>query len=344
MQRFIAGMACLLSVLATPAAAFTRDNSETAVLRWINSYRHKPDVVKVPDAFHALSRLGALAEPEKAAVYSGFLAGVIWANQDRAEAIVDRILPLPDESQWVVVQAIAYSGARNWQAMLAHVADKVPVRRVMLDKYLAGKLPRLDQFAIDRDPAWYEKVEDAVSINKYLGPKPPAPVKLANTPELLDTLWGFYFAAGTYAPIGRIIAYLPWSKDRDSVERLTLGNMAKYTLANNAARDGRLLDMLKYAADHDPAPARGAIKEVIDAAETVDTARVRKEALSSIEELQRKGPGSKRDMAWWGYIGEGAIAVGCVAAAASGVVAAGLPCVIGGATTSYALRTWTNTQ
>jgi hypothetical protein len=34
-------------------------------------------VAQVPDAFHALSRLGALAEHEKAAVYAGFLAGVL---------------------------------------------------------------------------------------------------------------------------------------------------------------------------------------------------------------------------------------------------------------------------
>ena len=71
---------------------------------------------------------------------------------------------------------------------------------------------------------------------------------------------------------------------------------------------------------------------------------MRKEALAAIEEVQRKGAGSKRDMAWWGYVGEGAIAVGCVAAAATGQVALGLPCVVGGATTSYALRMWSNTQ
>jgi hypothetical protein len=228
--------------------------------------------------------------------------------------------------------------------LLEKTAARVPARRVMAEKYLSGKLPRLAQFQIERDPAWYEKVRDTVRLDKYFGPKSPAPIKLANTPELLDTLWGFYFAGGTYAPIARIVAYLPWSKDRDSVERLTLGSMAKYTLVNNASRDGHLLDMLKYAAAHDPAPVRPVIQEVVDAAETVDTPRVRKEALAAIEEMQRKGPASKRDMAWWGYVGEGAIAVGCVAAAAASLTALGLPCVIGGATTSYALRTLTNTQ
>jgi hypothetical protein len=79
-------------------------------------------------------------------------------------------------------------------------------------------------------------------------------------------------------------------------------------------------------------------------AETVDTARVRKEALAAIEELQRKGPVSKRRHDVVGCLGEGAIAVGCVAAAAASLTALGFPCVVGGATASYALRTWANTQ
>ncbi len=189
--------------------------------------------------------------------------------------------------------------------MLTRVSAKLPTRKVMVEKFLAGKLPRLDQFAIEKDPAWYEKVQDSMRIQKYFEKEKPAEVKLANTPELLDTLWGFYFATGTYASIARIAALLPWSKDRDSVDRLTVGSMAKYTLVNNASRDPKLLNMVKYAAKHEPAEVRPVLKEVIDAAETVDTTRVRKEALAAIEELQRKGSGSKRDMAWWGYLGEG---------------------------------------
>jgi hypothetical protein len=76
----------------------------------------------------------------------------------------------------------------------------------------------------------------------------------------------------------------------------------------------------------------------------VDAARVRKEALAAIEDVQRKGPGTKRELSWWGSVGEGAIAVGCVVAAATGQVELGLPCVIGGATASYALKTWSSNE
>ena len=118
--------------------------------------------------------------------------------------------------------------------------------------------------------------------------------------------------------------------------------MAKYTLASNASRDSELLSMLKRAAKHQPEKVAPILKDVIEAAETVDTTRVRKEALAAIAELQRKGPGYKRDGTFWGQVGQGAIALGCIAAAATGHVELGLPCVIGGAASSAALNFWSS--
>jgi len=36
--------------------------------------------------------------------------------------------------------------------------------------------------------------------------------------------------------------------------------------------------------------------------------------LAVVQELKRKGPGYKRDISFWGQVGEGAISLGCVAA------------------------------
>jgi hypothetical protein len=82
------------------------------------------------------------------------------------------------------------------------------------------------------------------------------------------------------------------------------------------------------------------LAEVIEAAESVETARLRKQTLAAIEELKRKGPYSRRNVAWWGQLGEGAIALGCLGAAITGQVQLGLPCVLGGAMTSAGLRWW----
>jgi hypothetical protein len=62
---------------------------------------------------------------------------------------------------------------------------------------------------------------------------------------LLDTLWGYYFATGSHAPIQRIIQMLPWSKSRDTVDKLTVGSMARYTLASYAIRDASLREYLR---------------------------------------------------------------------------------------------------
>ena len=134
---------------------------------------------------------------------------------------------------------------------------------------------------------------------------------------------------------------LRWSKDRDAIEKLTLGSMAKYTLAINAMRNPDLLAKLKWAAAQEqPDAVKPVLAEVIEAAETVETGKLRNEALAAIDELRRKGPGYKRDISLWGQVGESALALGCIAAAVTGQVEFGLPCVIGGAATSAALRMW----
>jgi hypothetical protein len=265
---------------------------------------------------------------------------VIAANPDRADDLIAKMFPLSSEHHWAIVRAIAFSGRADWRTLMQRVADRMPDRRVMMDRYLSGKLPRLDEAPIEKDETWGEKMRAQFTLAKYFS-KPATDKSLALTPDLLDTLWGYYFATGDRRPLARIVLMLRWSKERDAIEKLTLGSMAKYTLALNASRNGDLLAALKQAAARDqPDAVKPVLTEVIDAAETVDTGRLRNEALAAIDELRRKGPGYRRDISLWGQVGEGALALGCIAAAVSGQVEFGLPCVIGGAATSAALRIW----
>ena len=78
--------------------------------------------------------------------------------------------------------------------------------------------------------------------------------------------------------------------------------------------------------------------DVIHAAETTDTAAIRKAQLAMVDKLKSKGPGYQRDMKVWGYVAQGAIGVTCVVLATISLSAAGLPCVIGGAASSAALN------
>jgi hypothetical protein len=112
----------------------------------------------------------------------------------------------------------------------------------------------------------------------------------------------------------------------------------------NAARNRDLLAHLKRVEPGQPANVRPILAKVIEAAETAETGRLRNEAMAAIDDLKRRGPGYKRDISLWGQVGEGALAVGCIALAVAGQVEFGVPCVIGGAATSAALRFWEGQQ
>ncbi len=117
--------------------------------------------------------------------------------------------------------------------------------------------------------------------------------------------------------------------------------MAKWTLASNAARDKDVLDICRSEYETQPKEVRGVLHEVITAAESYETGRIRKDALAAIEELKRKGPTPKTT--GWGLALQAAptaIAVGCVAATALGQVEVGVPCLVSGVLSSAAAKYW----
>jgi hypothetical protein len=346
MRRVTLALAFAMA-LGVPAAATPASTSDLAttdaVLRWINGYRKKPDLAQVPVAVRTLSRLDALRESETAAVYVGFVAGIIGSNPQKADDLVEKMLAIKAEDDWFIVRAVAYSGMPNWRDLLSRFADRIPTRRLMIEKYASGKLPTLDAIAFEASPTAMDRVKGfTASVGNFVtGHKTPEPVRLEASPEVLDTLWGYYFATASYGPVQRILRMLPWSKDRQDTDKLTVGSMAKFTLASNAAHDAQLLAMLRREVHHQPQDVQPIVNEIIEAVDTMEIAHLRKVALAAIEDLKRKGPGYKRDLSTWGQVGQGAMALGCVAAAATGQVEFGLPCVVGGALGSAALNYWT---
>lgn len=314
-----------------PAAAFT---SSQAVLHFIHAYRTRPEPARLPAAFRAASEAGALAAPDTAGLYVGFLAGVIAAQPARAERLIAAMAPLPQADAWVIVRAIAYSGHPDWKGLLARTAVRWPRQAAMIEAHVSERLPTLAHLDLGEDPSPWARMRGWLGVGRA-GTKPR---RLAVGPDVLDTLWGLYFATGDAAPIGRIVALLPWSQDREDIGRLTVGSMAKFTLAANAARDPALLALLHADLPGQPPAAAAILQDTIAAAETADVGRIRQEALTAITTLERHGPGTRREPSLWVRIGEGAISLGCIAAAAVGQVALGLPCVVGGALTSATLH------
>jgi len=319
-------MRCLTALLITliafgaPAVAAAPTNKATAsakkgefsssenILRWINGYRLKPEPAKAPAAARAMSELNLFRDLETAGIYVGFLAGVLETNPKKAEALIAKMFPMPPEDQVVIVRAIAYSNLPEWKALMLKFAERMPARQGLIDRFVHDKMPTLKQIPLDSGAA------------------------------PLDMLWGKYFATGSYEPVMRIVSILEWSKDANNVDRLTVGSMAKLTLATNASRDKELMDMLKASMKHETKENRAVLQEVIDAAETFEFGRVRKEAMGAIDQLKIKGPASARNVQWWGTAGQTALALGCIVAGALGHVEIGIPCVVGGAVSGAALR------
>jgi hypothetical protein len=314
-------------------------NSTTAILAWINAYRHRPEPDKLPEVVHTLSSMQAFKDAESSGPYVGFIAGVLGNNPASAEALIAKMLSIDPADHWVVVRAIVYSGLPHWRELLATFVDRMATRRAMVDKYLDGKLPTLEQIDYrTMKPSVFDKIKSTLHLEK----EHSKPIEMEPTPELIDVLWGYYLATGAYGPIERVVKLLPLANDKDNVDSLTTGSAAKFTLASNAVRDADLLKMLKWADKSQSKEVKAVLDDVIETAETVDTVRMRQESLAAIEELKSKGPNSKRELSGWGQVGEGALSMGCVVAAATGQIELGLPCVLGGAAYTAGLQYMTH--
>lgn len=280
---------------------------ENDVLRFISDYRENKTPERVPAAVQAMVRTGLLKDPEKAGVYTGFIAGVLGENQVKAPELIAQMFPMPPVEQVVLIKAIVYSGLPDWKQLLGQFVERMPARKVLIRKYLFGDGKTLSELSMD-------------------------------DPFVIDAHWGYYFATGAWEPGIRIISALAWAEDENDVEKLTVGSMAKWTFASNAARDKNLLDLAKVQLNHQSEAVRRQLREVIEAAELYEIGKLREDALKRIDELRAGGPKRARDWTKWGNYGTTALALGCVVASVMGQAQLGIPCVVGGALSTAAVK------
>ena len=184
MRYFGAGLLALfLMLLAGPSSAAKQQlndpfGTQEQILQWINDYRLEPQPNRLPAAVKAMARLGLFRDQDTAGMFVGFMAGVLGSNPKSAEKLVTGMFPMPPEDQAAIIKAIAYSGLPNWQQLMGKFVERMPARKTLIDSYLNGKAPVLHNLPLESGPA---------------------PV---------DTLWGFYFATGSFEPVYRIVGAL----------------------------------------------------------------------------------------------------------------------------------------
>ena len=117
---------------------------------------------------------------------------------------------MDSQDRWVVVRAIAYSGLPRWRPMLRAIEQEAPRYGMLSEKYLDGKMATLAEFEVPPSPSAFERVRKHLHLDAVFGAPPHRPM-LEPSPEVLDMLWGYYFATGGYGPIMHIVAMLPLS-------------------------------------------------------------------------------------------------------------------------------------
>ena len=318
------------------------------VQQWIYNYRAKPDYAHVPAAVRVLFHSQTFKEPENAGIYLGFIAGAIGSNPAKAEQLVTSFFPVPPEDEWVIVRAIAYSGLPDWRNLLRRVAPRMPARRVMIDSYLAGKLPTLADIPLeetkpghDGQAAWRvhakslrqgrQEAEHDADLRQQSGSAGYAVGLLFRDRLACSDPAHHADAALEQEPRHRRQAD---GRQHGALHACELRGPRRRTCANFSAANCRTSRSRSRCRSpkwsRPPTPC--------------NSARVRKDALAAVEELKTKGSDARRNLDFWGQVGVGAVALGCVSAAALGQVAIGIPCVIGGSASQGLLSFWEKQQ
>ena len=142
---------------------------------------------------------------------------------------------------------------------------------------------------------------------------------------------------------GPLVGLVAPSPDGRSRLGLTVSSKVGTAVVRNAVRR-RLRELLRSELASAKDPIKAPLAEVVEAADTVQIGALRRDAVAAVDDLKAKGSDSRRNLDFWGQVGVGAVALGCVSAAALGQVAIGIPCVIGGSASQGLLSFWQKNQ
>jgi hypothetical protein len=300
----------------SPPAVGTFSSSDS-LLQWMYGYRARPAPLSLPEAVHAMRRLGLLSDDKKNGFFVGFIAGVLGRNPRTSPRLVARMLPMPAKEQGAIIKAIAYSGLPNWRALLAHFRARMPYRKALIDSYLSGEAETL----------MYVPLEEG--------------------PSVIYALWGFYYATGHYQPVVRVISALKWAESdasagfsfgrllwgagEPSLDQRIVGATAKWTLAAHAERHRNLVELYRAELRHREEAVALPLENVIAAAERFEAEGIREEQLAVVEKAKAKQARDELKPSGAVTLGSIAIATGCVIATATGHAEIGVPCVVSGA-------------
>jgi len=173
----------------------------------------KPDMI--PSLLPELQKQGSLDLGHMAA--AGFLSQVFHDNPDRLAGWAPAIWKLDESARAYVWLSIWFSNTEPARKLLHEAVPKEKGSAAQsLSKLIEGTPPPLDQYEV-------------------------------KSGQVLDLLWGAFYATGRQEYVARIIDCLPWTlkTGKDDVQQMAIGKVAEWSLRENARVHPRVLALCK---------------------------------------------------------------------------------------------------
>jgi len=231
-RRVAVPLRTTFTLSAAPVAA-APPLSEKALDEWLTYYYLHPEPEKTPLAILSMQRLGYLKKDSARAPLVAFLSLIFRSSGAVIEPSLKPFPSLSTGEQQVLLHALWVAGTGEAKAHLKRCLA------LLADRGIAGneELSKLDPPALDR--------------------------MTIDSPAVLDMLWGAFMATGDEKYVIRVIGVLPYAAAEGNVAQLLIGSSARWSLAANAARHRRVLDICVSQMAKQPEEVRKVLAEVI---------------------------------------------------------------------------------
>ncbi len=229
----IPALICVLSATAlatvTQAADVSVASRASSSERWIQNYYQNPRADDLLTAVHSLSRTGELSAEKNVATNIGFFAAVFEQNPQKVNYWLRETASLPEADRRVLAAAAWQAGSPRGAALLRDMSQRSTNE---VRQEIAGLLER------GATPVAETAVLSESSMNLH---------------------WGAFLASGDDRHVLAVLNAF------GSGER-NLSSSARFSLAQNAARHDRVMQVVRAQLDKQPEPLREELRAALNAA------------------------------------------------------------------------------
>ena len=210
--------------------------SQDELGRWLTGYYQKPEPERISPALKYLSDT-PLIESNAVMPTVAFFSALLKKDNAILKSVFDDV---------------ALNGSENAKVMLVNVLSlmNTPESKALLE---------------EARNTWESQRLQAIVKQQITKPHPSLDTAPIDSPQVLDMLWGTFFATGDEAPVKKIISVIHLEKDGHEGE-IMLGGAANWSLASNARQYPRVLEICKKEAVAAQGPTKELLEKIIKGA------------------------------------------------------------------------------